>query len=55
MAKPDRNAYARNNASWLIPVFGAVLLLGIMLQNMLAMGGGIFGLIWVVRAVWKHK
>jgi len=55
MAKPNRTAYARNNAAWLIPVFGAVLLLGILLQNIFAMAGGVFGLIWVARAVWKRQ
>ncbi len=55
MTKPDRAAYARKNSTWLIPVFGAVLLLGILLQNPYAMGGGVFGLIWVALAVWKRK
>jgi len=55
MAKPDRNAYARRNAAWLIPFFGAVLLLGILLRNQFAMGGGILGLIWVAIAAWKRQ
>ena len=55
MAKPDRAAYARNNAPWLIPFFGAVLLLGILQQNPFAMGGGVIGLVWVARAVWKRQ
>ncbi len=54
MAKPNRAAYARKHAAWLIPVFGAVLLLGILLQNTLGMIGGAFGLIWVALAVWKR-
>ena len=55
MAKPDRNAYARNNAAWLIPFFGAVLLLGILLRNPFAVGGGFLGLAWVGIAVWKRR
>jgi hypothetical protein len=55
MVKPDRNAFARKNAAWLIPACGAVLLLGIMRQNPFAMGAGAMGLIWVARACWTRK
>ncbi len=55
MAKPDRTAFARKHRTWLIPACGAVLLLGIMLDNIFAVVGGIFGLVWVARAVWKRQ
>jgi len=50
MVKPDRSKFARDNAAWLIPAFGAVLLLGILRGNLFAVAGGIGGLIWVAGA-----
>ena len=55
MAKRDRNAYARLYAAWLIPASGAVLLFGIMHQNLFAMGAGVVGLIWVAWALLVRK
>lgn len=55
MEKPDRNAFARRNATWLIPAFGAVLLIGILIQNHFAMAGGAGGLAWVAWGVWKTR
>ena len=51
MTKPDRAAFARRHAAWLIPTFGAFLLWGIMRQNFLALAGGALGLGWVALAV----
>jgi hypothetical protein len=51
MAGRDRSAFARDNAAWLIPAFGAVLLLGILWANPFAMAGGGAGLVWVALAV----
>jgi hypothetical protein len=55
MDKPDRNAFARRNATWLIPAFGAVMLIGILAVNFYAMAGGAFGLLWVAWGVWKTR
>jgi hypothetical protein len=55
MEKPDRTKFARENAGWLIPAFGAVLLLGIFLGNTFAMLGGVGGLGWVAWAVWLAR
>ncbi len=55
MAKPDRTAFARKHAAWLIPALGAVLLFGILRQNLFALGGGALGLVWVARAVWAGR
>jgi hypothetical protein len=55
MAKSDRTAFARKHAAWLVPACGAVLLLGILRQNPFAIGAGVVGLIWVVRAYWAGK
>lgn len=51
MGKRERTEFAQRNAPWLIPLFGAVLLLGIMLNNLFAMAGGAAGLVWVAWAV----
>ncbi len=55
MAKPEHTAFARKHAAWLVPACGAVLLLGILRQNPFAIGAGVVGLIWVVRAYWAGK
>ncbi len=55
MAKQDRTAFARKHVAWLVPACGAVLLLGILRQNPFAIGAGVVGLIWVVRAYWAGK
>jgi hypothetical protein len=55
MTRPDRTDFARRNAGWLIPACGAVLLLGILIQNPFAIGAGVGGLIWVAWAVWKRQ
>ena len=55
MAKPDRTKFARDNAGWLVPTFGAILLLGVMLGNIFAMLGGVGGLGWVAWAVWLAR
>ena len=55
MEKPDRDAYARRNARWLIPAFVAVLVFGVLRDNLFAMIGGALGLLWVGRAVWVRR
>jgi hypothetical protein len=55
MTKPDRNAFARKHAIWLVPMFGAMLALGFLRENGFAVGAGIAGLIWVVWAIWTRK
>jgi hypothetical protein len=55
MTRQDRTDFARRNAGWLIPACGAVLLLGILIQNPFAIGAGVGGLIWVAWAVWKRQ
>lgn len=55
MTKRDRNAFARNNVAWLVPLFGAMLALGFLRQNAFAVGAGVAGLIWVARAFWTRK
>jgi len=52
VTKPDRSKFARDNVNWLIPAFGAVLLLGILGGNFLAIAAGIAGLGWIGVAVW---
>ena len=55
MGKQERTDFARKHAGWLIPALGAVLLLGILIQNPFAMGAGVLGLIWVAHAVLKRQ
>ena len=55
MAKPDRTKFARENAAWLTPAFGAVLLFGILNGSLYAIAGGVSGLIWVGAAVWTRR
>jgi hypothetical protein len=55
MTKPDRAGYARRNAGWLIPAFGAILLIGILRQNGFAVLGGGLGVGWVVWSVWSGR
>ncbi len=55
MSSPDRNAFARRNATWLIPAFGAVLLVGILSVNLFAMAGGLLGLAWIAWGVWISR
>jgi len=55
MEKPDRTQFARDNAGWLVPAFGAVLLAGILLGNAFAMLAGVGGLGWVAWAVWLAR
>ncbi|MGR3717960.1 MAG: hypothetical protein ACU0B1_14575 [Thermohalobaculum sp.] len=55
MAKSDRTAFARKHAAWLVLALGAALLFGILRQNPFAIGAGVVGLIWVVRAYWAGK
>jgi hypothetical protein len=55
MDKPDRAAYARRNARWLVPVFVAVLIWGVVGANLFAVIGGVFGLVWVGGAFWMQR
>lgn len=51
MTRPDRSKFARDNVNWLIPAFGAVLLLGILGGSVFAVAAGVAGLSWVGLAV----
>lgn len=51
----ERLEFARQNAGWLIPLFGAVLLAGILLNNLFAMAAGLAGLGWVAWAVFAGR
>ena len=55
MVKPDRTAFARKHAAWLVPACGVVLVLGFLRENPFALGAGVLGLIWVARAVWAGR
>jgi hypothetical protein len=55
VTKPDRSKFARDNVNWLIPAFGAVLLLGIMGGSFYAIAAGVAGLGWIGLAVWAGK
>ena len=55
MAKPDRTAFARKHRAWLMPACAAVMVLGIVLGNIFAIFGGVFGMVWVARAAWKRE
>ena len=52
MTRPDRRKFARDNVNWLIPAFGAVLLLGILNGSLFAIAAGVAGLSWIGVAVW---
>ncbi len=51
MSRRRKREYAQQNAAWLIPLFGAVLLTGILWQNLYAMAAGAAGLGWVAWSV----
>jgi hypothetical protein len=55
MSEPDRTAFARRNARWLIPAFVAVLLLGLVRENIWAVLAGVAGVGWVVAALWQRR
>jgi len=55
MTKPDRNAFARKHAVWLVPALGVALGLGFRGENPFAVGAGVVGLIWVARAFWVAR
>ncbi|HSF96946.1 MAG TPA: hypothetical protein VLA52_18110 [Thermohalobaculum sp.] len=55
MTKPDRNKFARENATWLVPAFGAVLLFGILRESVPAMLAGVAGVGWVAWVVWTRR
>jgi hypothetical protein len=53
--EPDRSAFARRNAAWLLPAFAAVLLLGLLRGNIWAVLAGVGGLGWVIAALWQRR
>lgn len=55
MEKPDRDAFARRNARWLVPVFVAILALGVLRENWFAVAAGVLGLLWIGRAYWVAR
>lgn len=50
MPEPDRDEYARRNALWIGGGFGAVLVIGLVRGNIMAVIAGVLGLGWLGRA-----
>ena len=55
MAEPDRTAFARKHAAWLIPGFVLVLGFGLWRGNLWATLAGAGGVAWVVQALWTGR
>ena len=53
MATPEQIAFARRNWRWLIPVFVFATGWGMLRGNLFALIGGVLGLVWVCRALWR--
>jgi len=55
MPEPDRSKFARQNAAWLLPAFAAVLVFGLMRENIWAVLGGVGGIGWMIAALWQGR